>query len=143
MAPGFEGGDAIGEVLRWLKQHQRILAEFGGPEHVSGVIEAPWPRLRIAPDASNDLAQLRWEHEAGVLVEVYADPAGTISPHRSWQLIMIALAAVAELPSAPYEPGRAVVSRVRSTTGLVPQPLSNGQYRWIAGLGVTVHPSTS
>lgn len=133
--------DPVALALGWLRDHPRVRAEFGGPGHVSGLIEAPWPRCRVLDGATAGLGDLTYAVTPEVAVEVYGDPAGTLGKASVRRLLLIALAALKELDSVPHTPGEPVVSLVLPSGTFAYQPLLNGQHRYTSGVSVTVRPA--
>jgi hypothetical protein len=132
--------DPVTVVLAWLAEHPKVTAALGGPGRVSGVREAPWPHLRVAPGAGGDLRALEWATEPEVTLEVYGDPSGWPGPHALRQIALVAALAAKELVDQPAAPGQPVVSSVRPSGVLIDSPLADGQPRHIFGLLTTIHP---
>lgn len=132
--------DPIAEVIAWCKTHPKVLAAFGSADHVSGLIEAPWPRLRVDVGPGGDLGDLRWESTTEVTLEAYDDPKGSRGKAALRGLLLVAAQAVKELPDREHVPGSAVVSLVRPSGVLAFTPLASGQLKWTLGLLVTMHP---
>lgn len=136
--------DPLAVVVAWLRAHPRIAAEFGGPEHVSGLLEAPWPHLVVSPGPGGDLGDLYWLSSPEVTLEVYDDPAGTRGRAALRRLAMIAAVVCKELADrTDHSPTEPVVSEVRPTGVLAWSPLATGQPRWTLNLGITLRPPTS
>lgn len=133
--------DPIAESIAWLQGHQRILDEFGGPEHVSGAVEAPWPHLVVSPTSDGDLGELRWRMVEAVTLEVWGDPRGTTGNARCRRLALIAAYALADIVNRPAAPGLAVVSFAVPTGVAVRTPQRNGQHRYTLGMRLTLHPA--
>ncbi|MFJ4342700.1 hypothetical protein [Streptomyces sp. NPDC088915] len=132
--------DPVAVVLAWLAEHPKVAEALGGSGRVSGIREAPWPHLRVAPGAGGDMRALEWAIEPEVTLEVYGDPGGWPGPAALRRIALIAALAAKELPDAPAKPGRPVVSSVRPSGVLIDSPLADGQPRHLFGLLVTVHP---
>jgi hypothetical protein len=133
--------DPIAEVLSWLQAHPTVLAEFGGPGHISGLNEPPYPHVRVASSGGGDDGDLTWVVSPEVLVETYADPDGMPGQAELRRLHYVALLAAVELPRRAHTAEMTVVSSVlpSSTAAAVPLPL--GQLRWTSALRVTLHPA--
>ena len=52
--------DTVSILLGWLRTHPAVLAAFGDPSHISGMVEGPWPHLRVIDGAGGDYGQMRW-----------------------------------------------------------------------------------
>ena len=137
---GLETADPVAVVGAWLEQHPRVLAAFGTDEHISGIVEAPWPHLRVTLGQGGDPGDGKWLHSPEVLLEVYSDPRGQVGQADGWRLAILAQAAAVELELADYTPGDPVVAAVAPTTSPQYTPLTNGQHRWVCGVKVTLHP---
>ncbi|MBV1940765.1 hypothetical protein KUF83_29980 [Streptomyces sp. BV286] len=133
--------DEVAAVLNWLAEHPKVTEALGGPGRVSGVREAPWPRLRVAAGPSGDLADLTWRTEPEVSLELYGDPGGWPGPAALGRMLKVCAIAAAQLPDAPPVPGRSVISRVRPSGVLIESPLETGQPRWVMGLLITQRPN--
>lgn len=141
MTTDLADADPVAVVYAWLRQHPKVLAALGAPEHLSGIREAPWPHLVVglgAGGAPDDHELLISEPEVELVV--WGHPDGSHSDPALRRLLMTAVAAVVELRTAPYDPVRPVVSRVRATTPPQPQTLVNGQRRWRQGVTLRLRP---
>jgi hypothetical protein len=130
--------DAVAVALAWLQTHPGLTSELGG---VSGVLEAPWPRIVVGSGPGGDLGDLRWVTRQEVSLEIYGDPDGRPGKAALWRLAMSAVSALRELvdrPDAPF--GVPVVAAVDPNGTLAWSPLTNGQHRWIVSCFLTVHP---
>jgi len=132
--------DPVGTLLQWLTEHPKVQEVLGGPEHVSGAIEAPWPHLRVAAGPGGDMRDLTWATEPDVSLELIGDPSGWPGPAALRRMLLVCAIAAKELCDAPAVPGRPVVSNVRPSGMLIESPLATGQPRWILGLLITIHP---
>lgn len=141
-AEHFAAADPLPAVLEWLRQHPAITAAFGGPDHVSGVMEAPWPHLCVTPGVSSDLRDLQWDTVSDVTLDVYGDPAGWPGPAELRRLLLLAARICSEIPPSSGAPELPVISAVAPSGLLAAIPLQNGQQRWTLGLRVTSHPAT-
>ncbi|WP_370419012.1 hypothetical protein AB8O64_11195 [Streptomyces sp. QH1-20] len=133
--------DPVATVLSWLAEHPKVAMALGGPNRVSGILEAPWPHLRVTAGAGGDLRNLSWAIEPEVALEIYGDPGGWPGPAALRRALLMCAVATAELTDAPEDPMRPVVSRVRPSGMLIDSPLATGQPRHILGLLVTLRPS--
>ncbi|MGC4950901.1 hypothetical protein ACLQ2N_32515 [Streptomyces sp. DT224] len=133
--------DEVAAVLAWLAEHPKVTAALGGPGHVSGTREAPWPHLRVAAGPGGDLGTLTWRTEPEVTLELFGDPGGWPGPAALSRLLKLCALAAAELPGAPPVPGQPIISGVRPSGVLLESPLETGQPRWLMGLLVTQHPN--
>ncbi len=132
--------DPVAVVLAWLAEHPRVQEALGGPGRVSGLAEAPWPRLRVAAGPGGDLRTLTWATAPEVALELYGDPAGWPGPAAMRHTLLTCALAATELPDAQPAPGRPVVSDVRPSGMLIDSPLATGQPRWVMSLILTLHP---
>ncbi|MFK0290737.1 hypothetical protein ACIQU6_09695 [Streptomyces sp. NPDC090442] len=132
--------DPVSALLAWFQKHPGVTEALGGPGHVSGISEAPWPHLRVTHGPGGDLRSLTWAMEPEVALEVYGDPGGWPGQAELRRIILRCAAAAAELPDAPHAPGQPVISSVRPSGSLLWSPLVDGQPRWLLGLLVTLHP---
>ncbi|MFJ8301365.1 hypothetical protein ACIQ9R_36440 [Streptomyces sp. NPDC094447] len=132
--------DPVAAVLAWLAKHPKVHEALGGPGHVSGIREAPWPHLRVTSGPGGDMRTLEWATEPEVTLEVYGDPGGWPGPAALRRIALVAALAAKELPDATAEPGQPVVTSVRPSGALIDSPLADGQPRHLFGLLVTVHP---
>jgi len=130
--------DPVAEVLAHFKQDPLVIDAAGGEDHISGMIEGPWPHVVVSPGAGGDLREAVASMEPDVLVEVIGPADGTIGPAALWRIAMKAVVSAKGMPERDHVAGRAVVSAVRFTGGLTKQPLSSGQIRWSATLSVTI-----
>ncbi|MEQ7008468.1 hypothetical protein ABN028_20040 [Actinopolymorpha sp. B17G11] len=139
MAPGvLADADAVALALAWLQGNPTLAGEFGG---VSGVMEAPWPRLVVTTGPGGDLGDMRWNTRQEVTLEVYGDPDGRPGKAALWRLTMLAASALVELADRGDAPaGVPVVSAVDPNGTLAWSPLANGQHRWIVSCFLTLHP---
>ncbi|MEW1677833.1 hypothetical protein AB0O47_32045 [Streptomyces noursei] len=135
--------DPTAVVLSWLAAHPAVAKALGGPGRVSGIAEAPWPHLRVAPGPGGDMRSLEWAVEPEVTLEVYGDPAGWPGPAALRRIALVSALAVKELTEAPAVAGQPVVSSVRPSGALIEAPLADGQPRHVFGLLVAVHPPAS
>ncbi|WP_030372339.1 hypothetical protein [Streptomyces rimosus] len=133
--------DPVAAVLAWLAEHPKVTEVLGGPGHVSGTREAPWPHLRVALGPGGDLGNLSWRTEPEVSLELYGDPGGWPGPAALSRMLKMCAVAATELPDAEPAAGRPVIAGVRPSGVLLESPLETGQPRWVMGLLVTLHPN--
>lgn len=137
----FEDADAVVEVLAWLRSDPDVLAAFGGPDHVTGLMEAPWPHLRVAASAGGDAGDLTWDSRPEVVLEVYGDPQGTVGSAALRRLLLLVGRVLKRMPATrDVGAGETVVCDVRPVGAAAPQTLSSGQARWTMTVSVTIHP---
>jgi hypothetical protein len=135
--------DALDRMLAWLRGHTRVLAEFGGADHVSGQNRAPYPHLRVAHEAGGSDGDLRWLLKPELSLTAFGDLDGTLGSDALRSLLYVALAAAVELSWAPTAAGQSVVSDVRSSAAARPAPVPlTGQPAWAANVIVVIHPPT-
>lgn len=135
--------DPVAEALAWLQHRPRIDTEFGGTGHVSGLAEAPWPHLVVAPGAGDGtLGELRWSITEGLSLEVWDDPRGTVGYARLRRLAIIAASELMQIVDRPAAPGQPVVTYCIPNGIALRSPQVNGQRRYILGMSMTLHPAT-
>ncbi|HET9656745.1 MAG TPA: hypothetical protein VFP72_15440 [Kineosporiaceae bacterium] len=141
--------DPVSIALAHLRTDSTVLAAFGGADHISGLVEAPWPHLRVTQGPGGSLRDLRWALTSDVILEVYGAPDGSPGDAEMRRLGMRAVLAVKALQDKVYGPAEPVVSRVVPATNLAPSPvtgvgnlmeLATGQSRWTATLTLTLRP---
>lgn len=135
--------DPVAEAVAHLKSHPGVLSAFGGAEHISGVVEAPWPHLRVDLGPGGDLGDLLWATTVEVTLEVYDDPAGTRGKAALRALTLTAALALMELTDRVPTTGQPVISRVRPSGMVAFTPLASGQLRCTLGMLVTIRPAKS
>ncbi|MFJ3793564.1 hypothetical protein [Kitasatospora sp. NPDC090091] len=133
--------DPVAAALTHLRHHPVVTQAFGGADHISGLVEAPWPRLRVLPGPGGDLRGLRWDTVGEVTIEAISDPAGWPGSAELRRLTLLAAAALIELPNVDPPPPGPVVSHVRPTS---PAPafteLTSGAIRYSLTLQLVMHP---
>ncbi|MEU5978435.1 hypothetical protein [Streptomyces sp. NPDC047315] len=138
--PTLADADPVSVLLAWLQQHLVVADALGGPGRVSGILEAPWPHLRIDHGPGGDLRDLRWAIAPEVTLEAYGDPGGWPGKAELRRILLRCALAAQELVEAPHVPGRPVVSGIMPSGLLLWSPLVDGQPRWVMNLSVTLHP---
>jgi hypothetical protein len=132
--------DPVGLLLPWLAAHPKVQEVLGGPGHVSGAIEAPWPHLRISAGPGGDLRDMRWASEPNVSLELIGDPSGWPGPAALRRALLVCALAAKELVDQDPTPGQPVLCAVRPSGMVIDSPLETGQARWIFGLLLAIHP---
>jgi hypothetical protein len=132
--------DPVAALLKWLTEHPKVQEVLGGPGHVSGEIEAPWPRLRVTSGPSGDLRDLTWAIEPDITLELIGDPSGWPGPAALRRTLLVCAIAAKELVDAPAVPGEPVIAAIKPSGLVIDSPLATGQPRWMFGLLVTIHP---
>lgn len=132
--------DPVGEVIWRYKNSPDIDEILGGPDHVSGLMEEPWPHLRVLPGSTGEFSTLRGRLLHEVTLELYGPMDGSIGSAALWKTMIRLLILANRIPDGEHPPGRPVVSRANVQSGVTRQPLSNGQMRWVATLNVTLGP---
>lgn len=135
--------DPVARVIGHLQSHTGVLLAFGGANHISGLMEAPWPHLRVTDGEGGDLRGMRWSGEFEVMLECYGDPGATIGEGEVRRLCLLAGFAVKELEDADHVPGTSPVSFVGPSGVAINQKLTNGQYRFTMGLTLVMRPVTT
>jgi hypothetical protein len=134
--------DGVAALLAWLRGHPAVLAAYGDAAHISGVNEAPYPRLYVAPGAGGSDRNLRWLLEQEVALTSFGDVDGTPGQSALRRAHYTALAAAAALPAAAVtSAAQPVVAAVRpsSATRFAPEP-GTGQPAWRSTLVLSIHP---
>jgi len=134
------GADPVSATLAHLRANAEVTGAFGGLEHVSGMIEAPWPRLRVSAGPGGSLRNLRWDTAPEILLEAFSDPSGWPGHAELRRMIMLAAAALVRLPDQDPEPGGPVVSLVQPSGALAVSDLTAGGFRYSLTLQVVIHP---
>lgn len=139
--PGLADADPVPVVLSHLRQHTGLLAEVGGDaDNITGIVEAPWPHVRIATAPGGDLRDMRWAAETAVLIEVFGDPAGKTGEAKLRRIAFTVLEAVKELEGADAAPGKPFIARVSAADVPASVPLTTGQRKWSATLRLVARP---
>lgn len=132
--------DAVAIVHEWLRDHPDTPTILGGPEHVSGIPEAPWPHLVVAAGAGGDARDFVWTSEQGVNLEVWGSPDGSPGEAALWRKAVQLAQRTKQLTEREVDDTDPVVNRV-GFSGLVNNsPTTQGQPRQTLGLLVVVHP---
>lgn len=141
--PDQADADPVSVLLDWLRAHPEAQDLVGGPEHYSGIMEAPWPHVVLSDGPGGSLRDLTWSAEPEVNVEVYSAPNGAPGSAELRRILVRVLRICRNLSEEQlvdfFTP---VVCRVRPTGGYQMQTLTNGQLRCSAGLLVAIHPPT-
>ncbi len=135
--------DPVAVAYAWLRQHPRVLAELGGDStHVSGIREAPWPHLVVstAPGGAGDDDHRLQITNTSVEVIVWGHPDGSDSPGKLRRIVLVAVAALLELQTRPYELDQPVVNKARALGVPQRQDLVNGQRRWRQTVTLRMRP---
>ncbi len=140
MPADLSAADPFAVVIAHLRAHPAVTAAFGGPDHVSGLVEAPWPHVRVIPSGGGDLGELLWHTTWQVQVEVIDHPANPVGQAALWRLAMTAAQAARDLTERAVTSADPVVSRVRPSGVVAWSPLPSGQGRWVCGLLITIRP---
>lgn len=138
--PDLSDADPVAVVLDWLKDHPDNIALLGGPEHVSGIAEGPWPQVVVSDAPAGDFRDFIWSAELGVTLEVIGHPNGTPGPAALRRLAVKQAGLVAQLPERDVTATDPVVSKVRSSGVAAWAPLTNGQPRFVLDLLLTIRP---
>ncbi|HEY1177008.1 MAG TPA: hypothetical protein VGF17_12695 [Phytomonospora sp.] len=133
--------DPVEVVLDWLRGDPEVLDLLGGPEHLSGIPEAPWPHLVVGDGTAGDLRDFRWDAELEVTLNLYGAPDGAPGASAIRRLLYrIAARAAALADEQAVEVTTPVVSRVKPSGRDIAQALSNGQPLLSLGVLVTIRP---
>lgn len=135
--------DPVALVYQWLRDHPATPLLLGGPEHVTGIPETPWPHVAVDDGFAGDTRE-GWSGEFEVSLEVLGAPDGTPGKADLRNLAYRVLDQLRALPEADVtDPTQPVVSKVRPSGVFAWSPLSNGQPRYVLGVIVTVRPPLS
>lgn len=133
--------DPLAVVLAHLKNHPTITALLGGPEHVSGIHEAPWPHLIVTEGIASDLRQGDWEAEHEVAFQLLGHPTGAPGKAEVRRLaakvLRVVLAMEDETDPGSTDP---VVSKTGPSGGFIWHPTAGGQPTYRFAARVTIHP---
>uniref|UniRef100_UPI003F49A5E7 hypothetical protein n=1 Tax=Nonomuraea sp. CA-251285 TaxID=3240002 RepID=UPI003F49A5E7 len=133
------GADPLGRVVGWLLAHPAVTAALGGPDRVSADNEGPYPHLQVT-DVGGNYRAAQWLVATDIQVEALADLDGGTDRATLKRLMLLACAAVAELPEHPAPLGGPVISQVESQGARGWVPLASGQGRYLTILRVWSHP---
>ena len=132
--------DPVGEVIWRLRNSAEAEEILGGPDRVAGLMEEPWPPLRVSPGSTGEMSLMRGRMVHEVTLELYGPMDGSIGSAALWRIMARLLILAGDFPDQPHPPGRAVFSRANVQGGITRQPLTNGQLRYITTLNVTLLP---
>lgn len=142
-APHQSDVDPLAVVLAHLKAHPTIATLLGGPEHVSGIHEAPWPHLIVTEGIASDLRRGDWEAEYEIALQLLGHPTGAPGKAEvrrlSAKVMRVLLAMEDEMEPGPTDP---VVSKTGPSGGYIWHPTAGGQPTYRFAVRVTVHPPT-
>ena len=136
-----EDADSLAEILTWLKDHPEVQAAFGGPEHVTGLVEAPWPHLRVHPTPGIWTGDLRWLIRSEVTLEAVGHPDGRPGQSELRRLLLLAARCARELVDREVTPTQTVITEIDTSASLTWSPLPGGQPRWVLALKTGAHPA--
>lgn len=132
--------DPVAVLYDFFTDHPAVTELLGGPGHVSGLIEAPWPHLAVTEAPQGDLRGLVWSAEYEVTLDLVGDPVGAPGQAELWRMMMRLAQIAASMPDEPATPGEPVVSRVVPSGTAAYTPLTNGQPRYVMGVYITLRP---
>lgn len=133
--------DAVAELITRFQASAMVAEEFGGPEHVSGAVEGPWPHIVVGPSGGGDLRGLVGGSIAtGVKLEFVSDPGRSVGAAALWRKAMKVLIEAAGYPEQETPNGRPVLADVAPVDYPVEQATVSGQDRVIATLEVVIAP---
>lgn len=136
----FVDADPTALVYARLRAHPGVLAAFGSAEHITGLLEAPWPHLLVRAGA-DDVGDMVTSALSGeVTMEVWGHPDGREGRAALRRLLLVALEAVGALAQEDTPDGQPVVYGVTVVQPPGPLPLANGQERWAVTVAVTLNP---
>ena len=135
--------DAVAIVHEWLRDHPDTLTILGGPEHVSGLPEAPWPHLVVSAAPGGNPRDFVWSSEQAVNLEVCGSPDGSPGQASLWRKAVQLAQRTKQLVDLEVDTTDPVVGRVGFSGVVNNAPTSAGQPRQTLGLLVVVHPPVS
>lgn len=124
--------DPVAEAIYHLTVDNPVVDDaLGGPEHVSGQMEAPWPHLAVFEGSLGDLTRkARVSHE--ITLELYGPQDHSIGKADLFRRMSRVLRSLEAMPEREPIPGRPVPLRCYIQGGVTMQPLTNGQLRFNA-----------
>ena len=125
--------------MQWLRGHPDVLAELGGPDHISGSKQAPFPHVEIRAGVTDVGDRLTRPVDGEVEFQVWGSPTNVHGPAALRDICLVLCRALAEMLLADELPGGAVVSDVRFTRNPANQDLTNGQRRWMFAVSLRMH----
>lgn len=137
--PGFVDLDPVPLVLEWLRAHPAVLDELGGPDHISGLKEDPFPHLEVRAGTSTVGDMQTQPVDGEVAFQLWGSPTNVHGPALLGRLCLVVCRALAELVLVDELPGGHVVSEVRFTRNPAEQNLTNGQRRWLFNVSLRMH----
>lgn len=144
--PGQAEADPIPVVLAYLREHPETPGLLGGPEHISGIIEAPWPRLTVDLGVSSDLRRLdlNWDAQYEIAFELLGHPGGAPGKAGLFQIALRILRILGQLPNVQVvDEFTPVVSRVDQSGAPAWTPKTSGQPAYQFSVLLTIRPPRS
>ena len=136
--------DPVAALKAWIEDHPVTVTVLGGPEHVTGIQEAPWPHLVLGDGPGGDLRGLVATMELEVTMELYGAPDGSPGQAALWRKAVAVAQLATRLPDEHDPgPGEPIVSRVRPAGVFTWAPTSLGQPRYVFGVYVVIQPAHS
>jgi hypothetical protein len=132
--------DPVGEVIWRFLNAAEVTEILGGPDRVSGLLEAPFPHLRVIPGSTGEMSTMRGRMVHEVTLELYGPMDGSVGSAALFRMLAKVLRFANRIPDGAHPSGRAVLSRLNIQGGITRQPLTSGQLRYVATLNVTILP---
>ncbi|MBM0201918.1 hypothetical protein JNW90_01445 [Micromonospora sp. STR1s_5] len=136
--------DVVALAVDVLKTSVVVGEKFGGPEHVSGLNEPPFPHLRVISLPGGDDGRLLWTVRRELQVEAWGHPDGRPGKAALHRLLYDAVIVLARLADDDHVPGRPVVvdAYTVGTARWAPDRAS-GQPCWAHRLLIVAHPDNT
>lgn len=142
--PDLTDADPVEVAVQWLAAHPAVLDALGGPEHVTGIPEAPWPHVVVSEGVNGVIRESWHSGEFEVELAVLGHPTGAPGQAALWRIAMKVLKALSELPEQQVpEPGVPVVSIARPSGVFAWSPMTNGQPRYVIGVLLVLRAPTT
>lgn len=136
--------DGVALAIAVLKASPVIAAKFGGPDHVSGLNEPPFPHLRVIALPGGDDGRLLWTVRKELQVEAWAAPDGSPGKAALHQLLYAAVNVLVRLADDDHVPGRpVVVDAYTAGTARWAPDVASGQPCWAHRVHLVAHPDNT
>jgi hypothetical protein len=132
----------------WILVHPDVAAAFAKYPardestgvRISGVVEPPYPMLRVVTTPGGALNDARWRISPEILLEAWGDTDAYPGPAALQEIVTTACVCLRGLEDKDYQPWEPVVTHVDVAA---PYPLDDptGQARWLATATLTCHPA--
>lgn len=122
--------DPVAEVIYHLNNDPAVEQALGGPGHVSGQPEDPFPHVVVTIGSTGQMIDLRSTIGHEVTVQLYGPMDRSMGPAEMWRILMVVLTSITRMSERDHIAGRPVVHNSRVQGGTPDQPLSTGQRRF-------------